>query len=70
MDDAYGYEERSEGNDEAQITASGNYLCVQHEGQLRYIYRRVSAGIAPHTLQSYTVYKGDLYGLAWVEGDD
>jgi hypothetical protein len=70
MDDAHGYEERVDGSDEAQITASGDYLCVQHEGQLRYIYRRVAVGAASPSQVSRTVHGGALYSLAWIEGDE
>jgi hypothetical protein len=68
MDDAYGYEERVDEGDAGQITPSGNYLCVQHEGQLRYIYRRLPAGAARP--EGCTVYAGELYSLAWIEGDE
>lgn len=70
MDDAYGYEERVDGGDGAQITMNGDLLCVQHEGQLRYIYRRVPAGVALHPLVSRKMYDGKLYSLAWIEDED
>ncbi len=70
MDDAHGYEEHVDGSDAAQITASGDYLSVQHEGQVRYIYRRVPADAALPPMVSRTVYGGSLYGLAWIEGDE
>lgn len=68
MDDAYGYEEEgAEGG--AQIVVNGDYLWVQHEGQLRYIYRRLPPGAAPRPPVSSVVYCGERYGLAWVEDD-
>ncbi|MEI7646445.1 MAG: hypothetical protein WCJ55_19405 [Chloroflexales bacterium] len=70
MDDAHGYEERVDRSDEAQITASGNYLCVQHEGQLRYIYQRVPSGAALPPSVGRTVHAGELYSLAWIEGEE
>ena len=70
MDDAHGYEERVVGSDEARITASGNYLCVQHEGQLRYIYQRVPSGTALPPSVGRAVHDGALYSLAWIEGDE
>ncbi|WP_129630010.1 hypothetical protein [Candidatus Oscillochloris fontis] len=69
MDDAYGYEERIDGSDGPQIVTSGDYLCVQHEGRLRYVYRRVVPGGAlPQG--SHTSYGGEIYSLAWIEDDD
>jgi hypothetical protein len=70
MDDAHGYEERVDEGDAGQISASGDYLCVQHEGQLRYIYRRVPEGAALPPLVSRAVHGGALYSLAWIEGDE
>jgi hypothetical protein len=68
MDDAYGYEERGD-ECEAQITVNGDYLWVQHEGGLRYVYRRVPEGAALLPSVSRTLYAGGLYSLAWVEDD-
>lgn len=70
MDDAHGYEERVDGSDSAQITANGDYLCVQHEGQPRHIYRRVPEGAEPHPLVSRKLHDGTLYSLAWIEDDE
>ena len=69
MDDAHGYEERAGEGDGARITANGDYLCFEFEGQPRHIYRRVPAGAALHPLVSRTVYAGALYSLAWIEDD-
>jgi hypothetical protein len=70
MDDAFGYEERGDESGEVEISVNGDYLCVQHEGQLRYIYRRVPAGVAPQSLISHKLHAGQLYNLAWIEDDD
>ncbi|NTV62126.1 MAG: hypothetical protein HGA65_01145 [Oscillochloris sp.] len=70
MDDAYGYEERIDGSDEAAMTASGDYLCVQHEGQLRYVYRRVPEGAAMPSAAGQKFFAGVLYSLAWIEDED
>jgi hypothetical protein len=70
MDDAYGYEERVDEGAEAQLTPNGNYLCVHHEGQLRYFYRRVPAGAARPAPYGCKVYAGELYSLAWIEGEE
>lgn len=69
MDDAFGYEERDARSDETQLSTSGDYLCIQHEDQPRYIYRRVPAGMEPHPLVSSKIHNGELYSLAWIEDD-
>ncbi len=69
MDDAHGYEERRDGSDGPQITANGDFLCVQHEGQPRHIYKRVPTGSEPHPLVSRKLHAGELYSLAWIEDD-
>jgi hypothetical protein len=70
MDDAHGYEERGDVSDGTQITANGDFLCVQHNGEPRHIYRRVPTGAQPHPLVSRTVHDGELYSLAWIEEDE
>lgn len=70
MDDAHGYEERVDGSDGVQITANGDYLCVQHEGHPRHIYRRVPYGVALHPLVSRKMHDGALYSLAWIEDEE
>jgi hypothetical protein len=70
MDDAHGYEERLDAGEGVQITANGDYLCVQHEGQPRHIYRRVPVGSSIHPLVSRKIHDGELYSLAWIEEDD
>lgn len=51
------------------ITTYGEYLCVEHTGGLRYIYRRVRPGARPHPLISSMVYAGSVYGLVSIEDE-
>ena len=70
MDDAHGYEERNDLSDGTQITANGDFLCVQHDGHPRHIDRRVPTGAQPHPLVSRKEHDGALYSLAWIEDDE
>lgn len=47
----------------------GDYLCVEHPGGPRYIYRRVAADASPHPLTSRTVFAGTVYSLVTIEDD-
>ncbi|MFQ3662230.1 MAG: hypothetical protein SNJ69_07530 [Chloroflexaceae bacterium] len=53
----------------ATFQVHGEYLCVEHTGGPRYIYRRVQPGERPHPLISSTVYAGKVYGLVLIEDD-
>ncbi len=63
------YEEEHQASETVTINIYGDYLCLEHGGGPRYIYRSLSPADRPHPLVSRVVHAGKVYSLVRVEDD-